>query len=479
MADQYSYQPPTADELERRRRQDAALAAGAAMLMASGGNRNLGQALGAGGLAMLNSRANSQQAARDDMLAGMQMEDVQRKNAQARALEQALPELIQKQFAPDAVASAAQRYPGAALPILDAVEKRNKAKLEQTKIEADIQDKRLKVAEKFANQAAYLAKGNPTPQQVQKFAQSLEANGVSGVLGQVPFQSWANPDEAKSNLSAMASMFYDIKDRVSQDETGRHNLTSEQQTAANNAALAADRERNYKLSAARFGLEQQNANKMQFHTGPNGEPLFVDPRTQTVKVGSAVDAAGNPVDMKPKNLDSGTRDLAKMIDANSLPNLSSTIRSLNATLEKYAGTRDIPGVGYFEGFAPGWMQSAEGKAVRSQIQGVANDLLKLYSGGAVTLNEAERRTIEMMANGGYTENDLYTGWPLIVNRYNSAIQNIGAGFSPEVVQTYRKRGGTAMEPIVPAQRTFGKKPAGALTPDEERELAARRARSGQ
>ena len=66
---------------------DAALAAGAAILAMSGGNRNVGQALGAGGLAALNSRANSQAAARDDMQAGYQMEQLQRQNAQARALK--------------------------------------------------------------------------------------------------------------------------------------------------------------------------------------------------------------------------------------------------------------------------------------------------------------------------------------------------------------------------------------------------------
>jgi hypothetical protein len=288
----YQYAPPSPEEQDKKRRLDAAFAAGAAMLAASGGNRNLAQALGAGGLAAANSRYNSNAAARDDMVAGYQMEQLQRQNAQQRELEQALPELIKAQFAPEAVAGAVAKAPRAAMPILKMVDERNKAKLEQTKIETEIQDKRLKVAEKFANQASYLAKGTPTPQQVQKFAQSLEANGVQGILGQVPFQSWANPDEAKRNLSAMASMFYDIKDRMSAEETARSHGVTEAQTAARDSSSAADRDRNYKLSAARFGLEQSNANKVQFQTGPNGEPLLFDPRRGTVTLGTVTGAPG-------------------------------------------------------------------------------------------------------------------------------------------------------------------------------------------
>jgi hypothetical protein len=385
MADQYSYQPPTADELERRRRQDAALAAGAAMLMASGGNRNLGQALGAGGLAMLNSRANSQAAARDDMQAGLQMEQLQRQNAQARALEQALPELIQKQFAPDAVAAAAQRYPGAALPILDAVEKRNKAKLEQTKIETDIQDKRLKVAEKFANQAAYLAKGNPTPQQVQKFAQSLEANGVSGVLGQVPFQSWANPDEAKSNLSAMASMFYDIKDRVSQDETGRHNLTTEQQTAARDAAAREQQAEQLNISRGNLAVAQQNANAPKFQM-VGDQPYTMHPRTGILSPAAAVGVDGRtmPLRAEPKVSDT---TLAKM--ATNEAALASIQRARQLV-------QDAPDSFGLKNMAPDLMMQRldpAGVDPRAEVGKVGATKIHDLSGAAVTVSEFPRLAV--------------------------------------------------------------------------------------
>jgi hypothetical protein len=66
MADLYTYQPPTPEDLQKRQRLDAALAAGAAMLAMSGGNRNLGQALGAGGLAALNARRLTGKQQSDD-----------------------------------------------------------------------------------------------------------------------------------------------------------------------------------------------------------------------------------------------------------------------------------------------------------------------------------------------------------------------------------------------------------------------------
>jgi hypothetical protein len=385
MADQYSYQPPTADELERRRRQDAALAAGAAMLMASGGNRNLGQALGAGGLAMLNSRANSQQAARDDMQAGLQMEQLQRQNAQARALEQALPELIQKQFAPEAVASAAQRYPGAALPILDAVEKRNKAKLEQTKIESEIQDKRLKVAEKFANQAAYLAKGNPTPQQVQKFAQSLEANGVSGVLGQVPFQSWANPDEAKSNLSAMASMFYDIKDRVSQDETGRHNLTTEAQGAARDAAAREQQAEQLKISRGNLAVAQQNANAPKFQM-VGEQPFTMNPRTGVLSPASAVGVDGRPMPLRAE----------PKMDATTLSKMATNEAALASIQRARQLVQDAPDSFGLKNMAPDLMMQRldpAGVDPRAEVGKVGATKIHDLSGAAVTVSEFPRLAV--------------------------------------------------------------------------------------
>lgn len=236
------FAPPSLEEYEKQRRREAALAAGSAMLMASGGNRNLAQALGAGGMAALGSRNNAP-SYQDQVLAAMKMQQTQQGLQQQQALNQALPELAAKDFAPEAVLAAVRQYPGAALGIQKMADERTKVKLDQEKARAEVQDKRLKIAEKFGNKAAYLAKNKElTPAQVQSFVQDLDKNGVADIVGTVPFQSWANPEEARSNLSAMASMFYDIKDREAQALTERgQNLTRD--TAVRGQDLSAETQR--------------------------------------------------------------------------------------------------------------------------------------------------------------------------------------------------------------------------------------------
>jgi hypothetical protein len=383
----YQYTPPSAEEQEKRRRLDAAFAAGAAMLAASGGNRNLAQALGAGGLAAANSRFNSNASARDDMAAGYQMEQLQRQNAQQRQLEQVLPELIKSEFSRDSIAGAAQRAPAAALNILDMADKRNKAKLEQTKTEAQIQNDRLKVAEKFANKASYYAKlgDQVTPKMVQTFAEDLEKNGVSGILGQLPFQSWGNPKEASSNFSAMASMFYDIKDQTSQAETGRHNLTTEQQAAARDAATRAQQEEQLKISRGNLAVAQQNANAPRFQMV--GEQAYtMNPRTGILSPAAAVGVDGRPMPLRAEPKVSETT-LAKM--ATNEAALASIQRARQLT-------RDAPASFGLKNLLPDIaMQRLDPSGVdpRAEVGKVGATKIHDLSGAAVTVSEFPRLAV--------------------------------------------------------------------------------------
>ena len=310
MADQYNFAPPSLEEYEKRRRMDAALAAGAAMLMASGGRHNLAQALGAGGLAALGSRNNAP-SYQDQVLGAMKMQQAQQALEQQNAMNRALPDLAAKDFASDAVLAAVRQYPAAALGIQKMADERTKAKLEQEKLRTETQDRRLKVAEKFGNKAAYLAKNKDlTPAQVQGFVQELDKNGVTDIIGTVPFQSWANPDEARSNLSAMASMFYDIKDRASAEETGRHNLTTEQQTAARDAATREQQAEQLKISRGNLAVAQQNATAPKFQMGGD-QPYTMHPRTGILSPASAVGVDGRPMPLRVEPKVSETT-LAKM-----------------------------------------------------------------------------------------------------------------------------------------------------------------------
>ncbi len=297
MADQYNFAPPSLEEYEKRRRMDAALAAGAAMLMASGGRHNLAQALGAGGLAAVGAR-NNMPTYQDQVLGAMKMQQQQQALEQQNAMNRALPDLAAKDFAPDAVLAAVRQYPAAALGIQKMADERTKAKLAQEKLRTETQDRRLKVAEKFGNKAAYLAKNKElTPAQVQGFVQELDKNGVTDIIGTVPFQSWANPDEARSNLSAMASMFYDIKDRASAEETGRHNLTTEQQAAARDAATREQQAEQLKISRGNLAVAQQNANAPKFQM-VGDQPYTMHPRTGILSPASAVGVDGRPMPLR-------------------------------------------------------------------------------------------------------------------------------------------------------------------------------------
>lgn len=310
MADQYNFAPPSLEEYEKRRRMDAALAAGAAMLMASGGRHNLAQALGAGGLAALGSRNNAP-SYQDQVLGAMKMQQAQQGLQTQNALNQALPELAASDFAPEAVLAAVRKYPAAALGIQEMADKRIKSRLEQQKIEAEVKDKRLKVAEKFGNRAYYLAKNKDlTPAQVQGFMQELDKNGVADIVGTVPFQDWPNVEKARKNLEVMGSAFFDIKDRVSSEETGRHNLTTEQQTAARDAAARQQQEEQLKISRGTLAVAQQNANAPRFQM-VGDQPYTMNPRTGILSPASAVGVDGRPLPLRVEPKVSETT-LAKM-----------------------------------------------------------------------------------------------------------------------------------------------------------------------
>lgn len=147
-----------------------------------------------------------------------------------------------------------------------------------------------------------------------------------------------------------------------------------------------------------------------------------------------------------QRLNADTQALSKQVEAAALPSLTASMRSVQEELDKYSEGQ-LPGVGYWASnvFPP--MNTPEGRKVRAKIQAVANDLLKLYSGGAVTPNEAERRYVEMMARGPYNEKDFRNAWPLIVARVNNSLKNVRAGYSQEAIAEYTNRGGIDFSPI--------------------------------
>lgn len=151
--------------------------------------------------------------------------------------------------------------------------------------------------------------------------------------------------------------------------------------------------------------------------------------------------------------DKAVTGFANELQQNKLPALSASISTANDLLRQYEGDKPIPGFGLVEGSnrVPNAVRSAEANRNRSAIQAVANDLLALYSGMAVTLSESERRTLEEMRGGDFTSSDFKAAWPRVVQRFNTVTGNLRAGQNAEVLREYQSRpGAMSLNPLVPA-----------------------------
>ena len=349
------------------------------------------------------------------------------------AYDAALPGLVQSGFTTDSIVSAINQNPRAAGMILKESDARKKAALDQGKTAAETaklegETRKMDLAMVGGMAQSILSNPSASPRDLQTLGGIMQRVGINpsafGDPAQDP-QGWlrgvagASIDAAKQlELAGQAE---------TRAETRRHNVTEETLT----------------------GSRDQNTARYQQDTLAQQGATLAETRANNLRVDQrARDLAEATRDATRTNrIDSETQALAKFVDQNALPNLLTSANALDATITKYAGARDMPGVGLVDSNKPAWLQSEEGKRVRSQIQAVANDLLKLYSGGAVTSNEAERRATEMMASGAFNENDLRNAWPLVKGRIDAAVQNVKGGFSPDAISTYEKRGGIRMAPV--------------------------------
>ena len=152
-------------------------------------------------------------------------------------------------------------------------------------------------------------------------------------------------------------------------------------------------------------------------------------------------------DRKDKQLGEGTQKLSKQADE--YVNLISGVRELNNRLGQYVPEgKSIPGVGYGSDMSllgmdvSGALMGEEGKANRSMVKNVANELLRAASGQAVTLNEYERQTLSNMASGKFSEKDFLNAYQnVILPKVNETVSNIGGGYSQDVKDRYRTQGG--------------------------------------
>jgi hypothetical protein len=158
-----------------------------------------------------------------------------------------------------------------------------------------------------------------------------------------------------------------------------------------------------------------------------------------------------------RQADQDTQKLSSALVAAKIPLLDTTITTLNNTMRQYSDAgKPLPGMGYAKNLpGAGILLSPEGKVVKSQLQAVANDLLVMYSGLAVTVPESERRSLEMMTSGKFSEADFRKAWPEVVQRYNS-VRGAILGRAPRNIQEryfQQNPNGGSPDPIMPVGGT--------------------------
>jgi hypothetical protein len=102
--------------------------------------------------------------------------------------------------------------------------------------------------------------------------------------------------------------------------------------------------------------------------------------------------------------------------------------------------KPIPGMGRVTGLLPAGVLTEEGNDVRQSIAQIRNIILQARSGAAVTDQEL-RRMVEELGTGFQSDDSLRRGLVKLRTRFEKVKQNIAAGVSDEVKQTYEQRGG--------------------------------------
>lgn len=137
------------------------------------------------------------------------------------------------------------------------------------------------------------------------------------------------------------------------------------------------------------------------------------------------------------------------------------------TDEKTGKVKDIKGIGFITGSLPGAVTSVQGSTNRQKVQMFANAMIRAQAGLSQTLSEAEKVELEMLRSGRFTQAQFTAAWPNLMSKVNSTHDAIQAGYEPNVVNTFNKRGGK----FNPVKSKFSSN----LTPAEQAELDALKA----
>jgi hypothetical protein len=103
---------------------------------------------------------------------------------------------------------------------------------------------------------------------------------------------------------------------------------------------------------------------------------------------------------------------------------------------------DIGGMGLMGGLRPDFLTSSDDVAFRQEIKGLANQLLKVRSGAAVT-DQEYKRFLEEVGSGNFsTEQNLFSGLKKMKRDIVDQTKNATKVYGDDVLNTYLDRTGT-------------------------------------
>jgi len=153
---------------------------------------------------------------------------------------------------------------------------------------------------------------------------------------------------------------------------------------------------------------------------------------------------GGAEDLKIKAArEKGISTIVGRMAKDNLPGLLGAAQAANASFGQYKGRKDIPGIGKVEGSSliPDFFRTDEATMNRSDLAGLANQVLKLRSGAAVTDPEMKRFLTELAAGGGVSEDVFKKRWPKVLELLQREQDNILATGDSETQAEYFSRYG--------------------------------------
>ena len=119
--------------------------------------------------------------------------------------------------------------------------------------------------------------------------------------------------------------------------------------------------------------------------------------------------------------------------------IAQKVARVNDVLKRHPD--DIPGVGPVDSRTPRALLSADAQSIQSDAKELVNTLLFMQSGAGVSQNERDNKYSSYGINEGGTEEAFKQGMMKLQADLAAELKSRQAGFRPDVIKTFQKRGG--------------------------------------